>query len=132
PRRRPRGARREGSRGRGPRPEACQTPSGMPGSDTPFSPTVVIAAGGTGGHIYPGLALADALGRVAPGSRISFTGTPLGMEGELVPAAGYDLDLYDMVQFNGQGWHKALAPPALVRSTGQAYRILGRREADVA
>ena len=41
---------------------------------------VVIAAGGTGGHIFPGLALADALKRVAPDTRVTFVGTERGLE----------------------------------------------------
>ena len=93
---------------------------------------VVIAAGGTGGHIYPGLALAAALRELAPDVSLSFVGTPKGLESELIPKAGYELDLYDMVQFNNQGWRKALAPAALVRSSVQARGILRRRRAAVA
>jgi UDP-N-acetylglucosamine--N-acetylmuramyl-(pentapeptide) pyrophosphoryl-undecaprenol N-acetylglucosamine transferase len=96
------------------------------------APTIVIAAGGTGGHIYPGLALAAALRAIAPDASISFVGTPKGLEGELIPKAGFELDLYDMVQFNSQGWRKVLVPVALVRSSLQARRILRRRGADVA
>jgi len=94
--------------------------------------SIVIAAGGTGGHIYPGLALASALRTVAPDAAISFVGTPKGLERELIPKAGFELDLYDMVQFNNQGWRKSLAPAALVRSSAQARAILRRRGADVA
>ena len=95
-------------------------------------PNVVIAAGGTGGHIYPGLALATALRELQPGASITFVGTPKGLEGELIPKAGFDLDLYDMMQFNNQGWRKVLAPGALVRASAQAAAILRRRRADVA
>jgi UDP-N-acetylglucosamine--N-acetylmuramyl-(pentapeptide) pyrophosphoryl-undecaprenol N-acetylglucosamine transferase len=95
-------------------------------------PTVVIAAGGTGGHIYPGLALAEAIAEARPDARIEFVGTPKGLEGELVPAAGHRLHLYDMVQFAGQGWRKGLVPLALGRAAFQARRILKRADADVA
>ena len=96
------------------------------------APTIAIAAGGTGGHIYPGLALADAITARCPDARIEMVGTPRGMEGELVPRAGYPLHLYDMVQFNNQGWRKALAPAALVRASVQARSLLRRLDADVA
>lgn len=96
------------------------------------SPTVVIAAGGTGGHIYPGLALAEAIAEVRPDAGIHFVGTPKGLESELVPAAGYPLHLYDMVQFAGQGWRKATVPLALGRATLQARGVLRRLGADVA
>jgi len=92
----------------------------------------VIAAGGTGGHIYPGLALAEALAAAAPQATITFTGTPVGLERELIPAAGHTLDLYNMVQFAGTGWRKATVPLSLARASLQARRILRRRRAAVA
>lgn len=96
------------------------------------APSIVIAAGGTGGHIYPGLALAEAVRALAPDARITFVGTPRGMESELVPKAGHTLQLYDMVQFAGQGWRKAIVPAALGRGSLQARSILKRVGADVA
>ena len=51
---------------------------------------VVIAAGGTAGHVVPALAVADALR--AEGSEVSFLGTRERAEAELVPAAGYEID----------------------------------------
>jgi UDP-N-acetylglucosamine--N-acetylmuramyl-(pentapeptide) pyrophosphoryl-undecaprenol N-acetylglucosamine transferase len=53
--------------------------------------SVVLAGGGTGGHIYPLLAFADALRRHFPDVRITTLGSPTGMENELIPPAGYDL-----------------------------------------
>jgi UDP-N-acetylglucosamine--N-acetylmuramyl-(pentapeptide) pyrophosphoryl-undecaprenol N-acetylglucosamine transferase len=91
---------------------------------------VVIAAAGTGGHIYPGLALAEAIRRREPDRRIVFTGTPRGLENTLVPAAGYPLDLYAMVPLAGST--KWRAPFALVRSAFQARSILRRERASVA
>ena len=96
------------------------------------APTIVIAAGGTGGHIYPGLALAEAVVAARPDATIEFVGTPKGLEGRLVPEAGHRLHLYDMVQFAGQGWRKATVPLALGRATLQARSILKRAGADVA
>jgi UDP-N-acetylglucosamine--N-acetylmuramyl-(pentapeptide) pyrophosphoryl-undecaprenol N-acetylglucosamine transferase len=94
------------------------------------SPSIVIAAGGTGGHIYPGLAVAEALRRAQPEARICFVGTPRGLEGTLIPQAGFPLHLIDMVPFAGR--QAALLPLALVRATAQARRILRREQADVA
>jgi UDP-N-acetylglucosamine--N-acetylmuramyl-(pentapeptide) pyrophosphoryl-undecaprenol N-acetylglucosamine transferase len=53
--------------------------------------SVVLAGGGTGGHVYPLLAFADCLRRHDPDVRITCLGTPRGLETDLVPAAGYDL-----------------------------------------
>lgn len=51
---------------------------------------VIIAAGGTAGHINPALAIADKIVNVFPESKVLFVGTPLGMESKLVKKAGYD------------------------------------------
>ncbi|MBE1492355.1 undecaprenyldiphospho-muramoylpentapeptide beta-N-acetylglucosaminyltransferase [Plantactinospora soyae] len=53
--------------------------------------SVVLAGGGTGGHIYPLLAFADCLRRHDPGVRITCLGTPRGLENDLIPPHGYDL-----------------------------------------
>jgi len=53
--------------------------------------SVVLAGGGTGGHIYPLLAFADCLRRHDPDLRITCVGTPRGMESEIIPQRGYDL-----------------------------------------
>jgi UDP-N-acetylglucosamine--N-acetylmuramyl-(pentapeptide) pyrophosphoryl-undecaprenol N-acetylglucosamine transferase len=90
----------------------------------------VIAAGGTGGHIFPGLALADALRRTAPDVGISFVGTRRGLEKTLIPRAGYPLEYVDMVPFSGR--QKAALPFALVRAAWQARSLLRRRGAAVA
>ena len=56
-------------------------------------PSVVIAGGGTAGHIEPALALADALCRAVPDARITALGTARGLETTLVPERGYPLEL---------------------------------------
>jgi UDP-N-acetylglucosamine--N-acetylmuramyl-(pentapeptide) pyrophosphoryl-undecaprenol N-acetylglucosamine transferase len=56
-----------------------------------MAPRVVIAAGGTAGHVVPALAVADALR--AEGAAVSFLGAEARAEAELVPAAGYEIDL---------------------------------------
>src|ERR1700720_3303959 len=54
---------------------------------------VVIAGGGTGGHLYPGIAVARELLRRRPDARISFAGTARGIEARVVPREGFPLDL---------------------------------------
>jgi UDP-N-acetylglucosamine--N-acetylmuramyl-(pentapeptide) pyrophosphoryl-undecaprenol N-acetylglucosamine transferase len=96
----------------------------------PTAPRVVIAAAGTGGHIYPGLALAEALRTAAPDAVISFVGTRRGLEGDIIPRAGYQLDFVDMVPFSGA--NRFRLPAALLRSGVQSRALLRRRRADVA
>ncbi|MZD09417.1 UDP-N-acetylglucosamine--N-acetylmuramyl-(pentapeptide) pyrophosphoryl-undecaprenol N-acetylglucosamine transferase, partial [Streptomyces sp. SID5785] len=97
---------------------------------TPLS--VVIGAGGTGGHIYPGLALAEALRRADPDAVISFIGTKRGLETTLIPAAGYRLHTVDMIPFDpALGAKRFLLPAALLRSGAQARSILRAQKAQV-
>ena len=56
----------------------------------------LIAGGGTGGHIYPALAIADALRAQDPATRLLFVGTGHGLEAELVPRAGYPLEKIEL------------------------------------
>jgi UDP-N-acetylglucosamine--N-acetylmuramyl-(pentapeptide) pyrophosphoryl-undecaprenol N-acetylglucosamine transferase len=60
---------------------------------------VMIAGGGTGGHVIPALAIADAL-KSAYNTEVCFIGTARGMETRLVPQAGYELELIDVGQLN--------------------------------
>ena len=91
---------------------------------------VVIAAAGTGGHIYPGLALAEALRAADPGVVVSFVGTRRGLESDIMQREGYELDFVDMVPFAGA--NRYVLPGALLRASDQARRLLRRRSADVA
>lgn len=59
---------------------------------------VVITGGGTAGHIYPALALADEL--TARGAKVYYAGTPAGAESRLVPAAGYEYVAFDVSGFD--------------------------------
>lgn len=98
---------------------------------TPLS--VVIGAGGTGGHIYPGLALADALRRAVPDAVISFVGTERGLETRLIPEAGYRLHTVDMIPFDpALGARRYLLPAALLRSGAQCRALLKEQGAQVA
>ena len=52
---------------------------------------VLIAGGGTGGHLFPGIALAQEVQKRDPSARIVFVGSPRGIEKHAVPKAGFDL-----------------------------------------
>jgi len=86
--------------------------------------SVVIAGGGTGGHLYPGLALADALGE--QGFDVTFVGTASGIEARVVPAAGYPLRLLPGQQLRGGGARRAAAGLAAVaRGAVRGRGLLG-------
>jgi UDP-N-acetylglucosamine--N-acetylmuramyl-(pentapeptide) pyrophosphoryl-undecaprenol N-acetylglucosamine transferase len=65
--------------------------------------TILIAAGGTGGHLFPGIAVADELKARDPETRVVFVGTPRGLESRLVPKAGYELEMLPILPLNGVG-----------------------------
>ena len=56
---------------------------------------VIIAGGGTGGHLYPGIAIAEEITR-RPGGEVLFVGTARGLEAKLVPAAGFPLETLEV------------------------------------
>ena len=63
---------------------------------------VLIAGGGTGGHLYPGIALAEEV-TARPGGQVLFVGTARGLESKLVPAAGFPLELIEVSGLNRVG-----------------------------
>ena len=64
---------------------------------------VLIAAGGTGGHIYPGIAVAKEILHRYPKSEIRFVGTARGLENKLVPQAGFELSIIDSAGLKNVG-----------------------------
>jgi UDP-N-acetylglucosamine--N-acetylmuramyl-(pentapeptide) pyrophosphoryl-undecaprenol N-acetylglucosamine transferase len=64
---------------------------------------VLIAAGGTGGHIYPGIAVAKEILRRDPDSEVRFVGTAKGLENKLVPQAGFELSIIDSAGLKNVG-----------------------------
>lgn len=91
----------------------------------------LIAGGGTGGHIVPALAIADALRR-SSSAEIRFVGTSRGLETRLVPQAGYPLDLVTVGQLNQVGWAtKVKTLSALPLAIADCVRLVGRFRPDV-
>ncbi len=87
----------------------------------------MIAAGGTAGHVYPGLAIADAIAAARARSRVTFIGTPRGIEGAAVPAAGYSLELIEVIPWTKSlGARRFLAPASLAAATATARTLLER------
>ncbi|HXP22439.1 MAG TPA: undecaprenyldiphospho-muramoylpentapeptide beta-N-acetylglucosaminyltransferase [Streptosporangiaceae bacterium] len=93
---------------------------------------VVIAGGGTGGHIEPALALADALRRADPEIGIACLGTERGLETRLVPARGYALELIPAVPLPRSLTPALLSVPRrMLGAVGAAAAVLDRTRADV-
>ncbi len=80
--------------------------------------TLLMAGGGTGGHVFPLIAVADAVRRLSPSVRLVFVGTAKGMEVKLVPERGFELELLSVLPIRGGGVMGAL------RGVGQAFRAL--------
>lgn len=92
---------------------------------------LVIAGGGTGGHLFPGIAVAEALLDVDPASEVLFVGTERGIEARAVPKAGFDVRFIDVGGLKGLGLKKRLTTLAqLPGSLVQARRILQQFQAD--
>ena len=92
--------------------------------------TALIMAGGTGGHIFPGLALAQELR--ARGWQVHWLGTPGSMEARIVPPQGFALETIDFSGVRGKGLKTlALLPFKLLRAFWQAWGVVRRVRPDV-
>src|SRR5437867_3721170 len=90
--------------------------------------SILLAGGGTGGHVFPMIAVADALRSLAPGLELFFVGTSRGIETRVVPSRGYELELVDVLPIRGGGVAGALrGVRRAAASIPEALTLLDRR-----
>ncbi len=93
---------------------------------------VLIAGGGTGGHVFPGVALAEEVVTRHPGNDVVFVGTARGLEARVIPQAGFPIELIDVKGLKGKAlWITLLNLLLLPRAFFQSWRILRRWAPDI-
>ncbi|KZS55370.1 UDP-N-acetylglucosamine--N-acetylmuramyl-(pentapeptide) pyrophosphoryl-undecaprenol N-acetylglucosamine transferase [Mycobacterium kansasii] len=101
---------------------------------TDYGPSlsIVLAGGGTAGHVEPAMAVADALSALEPDVRITALGTPRGLETTLVPARGYHLELITPVPLPRKpSGDLARLPPRVWRAVAETRAVRDAVDADV-
>ncbi|MGZ5008100.1 MAG: undecaprenyldiphospho-muramoylpentapeptide beta-N-acetylglucosaminyltransferase [Methylobacter sp.] len=95
-----------------------------------MSKRIVIMAGGTGGHVFPALAVAQML--IEKDWQVSWLGTQKGLEGRVIPEQGIEIDWLSVAGVRGKGWlSKITAVFLLLKACIQALKILKKRKPDV-
>src|SRR5215213_6529221 len=92
---------------------------------------IIIAGGGTGGHIFPAIAIANALKRIDTQTEVLFVGAKGKMEMEKVPQAGYSIEGLDIAGFNRSSLIKNIGlPMKLAKSFFQVRKIINQFNPD--
>lgn len=97
------------------------------------SPRIIISGGGTGGHIFPAVAIANAIKRLRPDAQVQFVGAEGRMEMEKVPAAGYDIVGLPVAGFDRKRlWRNVGVLLKLRKSLKKARRLVRDFKPDIA
>ena len=97
-----------------------------------MSLSVLIAGGGTGGHLYPGIAVARELLTRVPDAQIAFVGTATGIESRVIPREGFTLDTIRSAGLKGKSAASLVRGIALLPvSALDAWRVLSRRHPSI-
>ncbi len=93
---------------------------------------VIVTGGGTGGHIYPAIAIADKFKEMDSETEILYIGNDEGIEKEIVPKTGYPLELVDARWLNKSSlWQLMRTGARVAKGTLEARRIIGKFRPDV-
>lgn len=94
---------------------------------------MIIAGGGTGGHLFPGVALAEELLSLHNENQVLFVGTERGLEAKIIPELGFNLELIDVQGIKGKGLSsRLLAMSRLPSAVSNSVQILRNFKPDVA
>jgi len=93
---------------------------------------VLIAGGGTGGHLYPGIAVARALLARVPDAQVTFVGTATGIESRVVPREGFTLDVIRSAGLKGKSLRSLVRGLSLLPASAlDAWQVITRRRPSV-
>jgi len=92
---------------------------------------MIVAGGGTGGHLFPGMAVAEQVAG-APGGAVLFVGSAFGIEARVVPQTRFDFRALPIRGLRGRGWRGALQLAwQLPAAVARAWRIIGEFQSQV-
>src|SRR3972149_2970996 len=92
---------------------------------------MIVAGGGTGGHVFPGIALSEAFLLLRPDGAVSFVGTEEGLEARAVPARGFPIDFVPSGQVRGKGIGALTGVLRMALGFPAAVAVLRRRRPDL-
>ncbi len=93
---------------------------------------VIVTGGGSGGHIYPAIAIADKIKEKEPDSSILYVGNSIGLEKDIIPGTGYPMELVSAKWLDRRNLFKIFDTGlSTLRGIGQSYRIMKKFKPDV-